>query len=204
MSSPDTDFSQIQFKEATTSDTETVHPWRRYFARMFDITLFSLIAMMLLAFPGYILMPEKTDAALMLLSEGWTSKLVAGVVSVLLAMPAIAILQSLLGTPGKWLFGIKVRNAEGQRLSMASSFHRELLVAAKGMGFGVPLVTAILMIMSNLRLSSHGVTSWDERLGIRVSHAPMNWAGYIKAGFGGVVVIGMMLLEVVSNFLPSA
>jgi len=201
MSNPDPDFSQIQFDETESRETEATHPWRRYFARLFDISLFSFIALFVLTIVGYTVAAERTDEMLGLLTEGWTSRVVTGVASVLLALPSIAILQSLIGTPGKWLFGITVRNAEGQRLSMAASFHREWLVAAKGMGFGIPIVTAILMIMSHIRLTSDSATSWDEQLGIRVSHAPMNLWGYIKAGIGGFVVIALILYEAFSGLL---
>lgn len=204
MNSQEADFSEIQFKEAVGHDKKEVHPWRRYFARLFDITLFSAIAMVVLVVIGYVFAPEKTDEALVLISAGLLGKLVSGVASVLLALPGIAISQSLLGTPGKWLFGIKVRNSEGRRLSMGASFHRELLVAVKGMGFGIPIVTAVLMILSHIRLSSDGVTSWDKQLDCRVTHTPMNVIGYIKAAPGVVVVITVILYDLFSDFMPAA
>ena len=203
MNSAEADSTLITFEEIPGTDVKTVHPWRRYFARMFDISLFSVIAMALLSFIGYVLAPERTDEMLVLVAEGWTGKLLGGVAGVLLALPGIAILQSLVGTPGKWLFGIKVRSAAGQRLGMANSFHREILVASKGMAFGIPIASAILMIVSYTRLTDHRETSWDKQLGTRVTYAPMSVVGYIKAGVGGCLVIALMLYEALLSIMPS-
>ena len=195
------DFSELEFKAATVEERQTVHPWRRYFARSFDLLLFSSIALVALVIVGYLVAADETDWLIALSTNGWKGMVFSSVLGVLLALPLMAASLSIVGTPGKWLFGVRVRDSEGRRLGIGASFKREILVAVKGMGFGVPVVTAILMIMANLRLQSHGVTTWDQQMRCSVTYASMNVFGYMKAAFGGVVVVAALLFNHFQNVI---
>lgn len=106
------------------------HPWRRYFARLLDISLYGLpfLAVELLWFH----IPIKT------FDRWWfqllNSYLAYGVM--LLAEPFL--LHFWATTPGKAVFGITVRDAQGEKLSLHWARRRTFEVFAYGMGCGVP------------------------------------------------------------------
>lgn len=182
------------------ADSATVHPWQRYFARMFDIHLFSMTIMVAIGAVGGIFAPEPTLRFLALMEGGFLATLYANVLAVGVTVPAIAIFGAWTGTPGKWLFDIRVREANGDRLSLVRSFRREAAVWIKGLGLGVPLVSLITLIMSKVRLDEDGMTSWDKAMGCRVTHAAASVSGYIKKTIGITVVLGMLVYNYVFAF----
>src|SRR4029079_13130159 len=90
------------------------------------------------------------------------------------------------GTPGKWLLGITVGDAQGPRLPFRAAFHRSAVLWAYGYGantlFG--FVTAVLAYKS---LKRDGATYWDALDGNVVRHRPIGGArGGAGPGGGGL------------------
>ncbi|HEY0334325.1 MAG TPA: RDD family protein [Stenotrophomonas sp.] len=147
-------------------DFETsTRPWRRYFAKTIDLWVLglppSLFAVLVIAVAA----PGSAD--------GFVHALDNPIISMLLMMGtwllAEGLLLSLLGTtPGRLLFGIRVRDASGQRLSTGSAYHRALLVLVQGMGLCVPIVTLVTKFLAHNRLTSSGNTLWDAKVGSTV------------------------------------
>lgn len=98
------------------------HPWRRYSARMFDFLLCStLSARLLFWMPGWKLGGFAMNLIIMLVLE-----------PVLLCLFAT--------TPGKLIFGIRVTDREGKRLSYTDALERTWSVLWDGMALGIPLL----------------------------------------------------------------
>ena len=107
------------------------YPWRRFFARWLDLflygTLWSAFGLLVLRFnpPGNLfinLLSMYRDYVTMLVLE--------------------PLLLSTWGyTPGKWIFGLQVKDPYGKKLGWTAAMSRTWLVFAKGEGYGIPFIT---------------------------------------------------------------
>jgi uncharacterized RDD family membrane protein YckC len=119
--------------------------------------------------PGVRLLARLVDWTLIAIIPSAIAAGLSGV-SWLVWFPLEALLISRWGyTPGKWLLGIAVRDAQGARLSFRGAFHRNAALWAYGYGantlFG--FVTAVLAYAS---LKRNGATYWDALGGYVVRH----------------------------------
>ncbi len=112
-------------------ETEKVTaPWRRFFARSFDLSTYSVIWNAFLT-PVVNLHLLSRTGLLWLMAE-----LAASACLMFLIEP---VLLTLAGTtPGKFLFGIHVRGTDGGRLPYGMALARTWGVFGKGMGYFIP------------------------------------------------------------------
>lgn len=106
---------------------ETLHPWRRYFARMIDESIYTMVVMLIfyLGFHG----------------ENSLTWIICGT---LLVMVMTVITEGILlagfgTTIGKWLFGIHVLSADGKKLSWQEAAERTGRVLWHGQALEIPL-----------------------------------------------------------------
>jgi hypothetical protein len=135
--------------------TQAICPWRRYFARYFDILVFSLSVGVIarIAYPSILNVNE----------------ILLGIVVLFCMMLFEVLLISCYGTTaGKWLFNIYVFSANGNKLDFIRSFKRSFKVLYQGLGFGIPIVSLVTMLSAYQTLKSNGIAKWDEQLNIRV------------------------------------
>jgi len=180
----------------------SAHPWRRYFARMLDLSLFSLLSFVLIGGLLGVLAPEMLDSFLAVLEGPFLGQFViAPVLAIILAAPWIALAIGLTGgTPGKWLFGVRVANAEGRPIGIAAAFLRELKVATIGIGLGFPLVSLFFAWQAHERLVDRDETTWDEDGEHVVSHRPVNVWQIILFIFGGSAWLALRVWGVIEQF----
>jgi len=139
-----------------------VYPWRRYWARIFDITFIMPIYIFIIALfsPG--------------LSYGITrmDSFIGGILLLLFYLIFFEpmMLSSFGTTPGKALLGIKIRALSGKKISYTTGMKRGFLILLNGMGMGIPFITLFTMIIAYNKLKRNGITSWDEKCGINVIH----------------------------------
>lgn len=165
-------------------------PWPRYFARMIDVLLFGMVGMLVI---GVVmaLATAMSEERMLAATAGVGGLLLSNVLMYLLALLPIACLLAFAQTPGKWLFGIRVRNADGSRMRLWTSLKREAWVVVRGIGLGLPLVTLFTQISSFTDLKEEGITAWDRKLGCQVQHAPATWFWWVRATSGGAVVLAV-------------
>ncbi len=107
------------------------HPWRRYFARSLDLSIYGLIILAVLLLGFHVPVEIMTSRVVGLLL-GWLANL-----PMLLLEP---LMLSRWGTtPGKAIFGIRVLDPEGEKMSLLQARRRTMEVFAKGMGYGIPI-----------------------------------------------------------------
>lgn len=178
-------------------------PWPRYLARMLDTIVLGAVVGMVLG----IVMAFATEdggARVFAAMEGVGGMLLSNVVSFVLAAVPLAFLLAFAQTPGKWLFGIRVRNPDGSRLGLWKALQREAWVLVRGVGFALPLVTMFTMISSYTDLKDDGVTAWDRALRCEVTHAPATLWWWMRAILGGLLVLCVSLWSYVDMFMPMA
>ena len=106
------------------------HPWMRYFARAIDVLLVGLVIDILgwLIIPAYAAMEKST--------------FVEWFLSFCLLVFTLALEPFWLHfwgyTPGKWIFGLKLRDRNGEKLSVSEGYIRAFRVFKEGYGFHIP------------------------------------------------------------------
>lgn len=134
-----------------------VRPWVRYWARLVDIFLFSLLSGFVLA----IVYEPALDIPEILLG-------------MMLAVPYLFVEPAMLAewgtTPGKALLRVRVRKVTGEKLSYSEGLNRILKVWFRGQGLGIPLVNLVTNLTAYNRLKDNSITSWDKEGDLKVSH----------------------------------
>lgn len=155
-------------------------PFVRFWARMFDYALVSAMVSLVVRFehPRPNEGESVTDFYQRYLVEMQKPEMIHFALTVFLSMIAWHLVEAILihwigTTPGKALFGIRIRTQEGERVPLLSSMGRSFYVYVVGMGFHYFPLILIGMIFSLLRLLRAGQSLWDQHLGNRVEHSPL-------------------------------
>ncbi|WP_120497462.1 RDD family protein [Kiloniella sp. EL199] len=157
-------------KDISDANTDNVwndfapHPWRRYFARWIDISIYANLVL----FPVFShLTPSQlySVTAQLTLAEFWGLLLLLQ--TLLLSITAlfnIFCFRIFATTPGKFIFGIKILTKDHTSLNFKEAISREFHVLVKGFAFGIPVISLITQIYGYLDLTMDKCTSWDDRL----------------------------------------
>jgi len=155
-------------------------PWRRFLAKTVDLTIATMVALLIFDMIGPDLGFGQGRASFGALLISMTSLLVWAAIEVLL-------LTEFGTTPGRRLYRISVRRDGGTALSFDDAVWRTLRLLVFGFGLGIPIVTLITQILAYLRLRGSGKTSWDQKGGLCVTQGPMSavrWCSAIAATLG--------------------
>ena len=147
----------------------TPHPWRRYLARTFDMATGGVGLLVAAVFGLARYAPETWLAIGPFIDNGISTAILVPLATI----PESAVLVGLTGgTPGKWLFGVRVLGADGRPVGLAVAIRRELLVWYRGLGLGLPVVSIVTALKAKGTLEETGRTSWDRTLALAVCQRP--------------------------------
>ncbi len=134
-----------------TEEVPQVRPWVRYWARLFDVYLFSLIVGFVPPLFGVIPNPESPEV-----------EVLYGMIILFAWVLVESLLLSVWGsTPGKWLLRITLTDLSGAKPKFQTAFERSLSVWLRGLGLGLPFVAFIANLISYRQLIKNGTTWWD-------------------------------------------
>ncbi len=199
--------------------TSFVSPWTRFFARAFDLFISTIVIFFSLSVLFVLGISDEFSAWL---NQSALSLLFFIYLCFHLSLLLDAIVYHGFGnTIGKALLGIKVTNHKGFNLDFNEYLQRNLILWAKGLGFGLPIVNIITMLFQYSRLNQGLDTTYDAQLGFciydqrKIPYAsytfqfcilsvcliiftasifPLNYAHYIKDTFNRTT-----LNQIVSN-----
>lgn len=163
------------------------HPWMRYFARSVDIGIY-LLVIYLVSFLCF-----RTQA---LLNMGtllnWLFN--TAMLGVMLLLEPFW-LHYVGWTPGKWIFGLKLRNERGEKLTLEEGFRRVGGVFVTGYGLGIP-VYSLWRNWKGYKCCGEGQDcSWDGEEGFVYLREERKWCGLVyvlcEAAYFGVLVLGL-------------
>ncbi len=161
--SPTDAIATVPVKSATQS---SLHPWRRYFARILDTYVFILIFFVFLgiAFPELFADDPKHPSSRA--NEYLYS---------LIGVAAYAIFETfclnIFGrTFGKFLYGIRVTPKTGNQITFLVALKRSLAVWVRGFGLGIPIVALITASVAYSTLKRDKQTTWDRDFNLVVLH----------------------------------
>lgn len=167
----------IDSPESSTQHTEEseIHPTRRFFARVFDYSIGAAIFGFF--FAAYL----RANNPTMDVQE--ISNIVRFSSILLVPLLWIPIDQLFLyswGTsPGKWFLNIRVKNLNGETISLNKAFLRSVSVWGIGIGLGLPIINLFCMYFSGRKLKKEGKTWWDNKFDIEVTHSDPSWFKFI-------------------------
>lgn len=112
------------------------YPWRRFFARMLDLSLYALIWHVFTA---------------LVLNLNIENNLFINLINSYVSIGIMLLLEPLLlskygTTLGKLVFGLIVRNIDGRKLTYKQGWHRTFEVFKKGMGYNIPIYDLFIML----------------------------------------------------------
>lgn len=137
---------------------EQLRPWIRNWARGVDFLLFSLFVGFAIGIVNETALDQLNDT-------------LAGIILLLAYTTVEPLMLMTWGTtPGKFLLNIRLRNADGSKLSYSQGLTRSFNVVIKGQGVGIPLLSLVTHIMAYNRLVNQGSTAWDESGNHTVAH----------------------------------
>ena len=166
-------------------------PWCRLFARSLDMGLCGLLVSVvffpLLRVPVHVantLMIKLVTAYL-----GW---------GVLFALEPL-LLSTWGYTPGKWLFGLKVRAADGRKLSFPAAFERLCGVFRAGEGYGIPFYNLYRNWKSYKACTDGEPLAWEEVLSYTSVGNRTALGGISYVAGQGVLLLLTALMIIVSS-----
>ena len=164
-------------------ETVPAGPWSRYFARQIDFLLFGFLVWSVIfgLFRGEGPVPFLGDRA------------IDAFLMVPLALFIEVPVYAAFGwTPGKWVFGITVRKADGSRLDFGEVLRRNLLLWPFGFGLGLPIVN-LYFLVRNLFIARDGKRCrWDEKARYEVRQRPIKRL-HMAGGIGLAVFLSVAL-----------
>lgn len=158
-------------------------PWRRYFARSLDLSLYGLIWSMI-ALWGFRANPAgqiPLPWAMLCNYAAWA-----------LVFVFEPLLLHFWGTTvGKWIFGLSVRDEDGNKLSISTALYRTWGVFIHGMGGGIPVYDLYRNIQC-WRYCEVEELSWDldNSCAIVVRERQTKW--YRAAGYIALSVLAVL------------
>ena len=163
-------------------------PWVRYWARLFDNLLYSIVMGFTLAIFVYLFVPS-----LIFLLE---NRIVIAIILIITWLFVEAFLLSTWGTTvGKWLLGTSVRDTAGNKLSFNAALKRSIQVLVNGQFLRIPIVCLFGMLRSYSQLRGEwGKTSWDMAGGYVVRHKKLNIFGVLI-----IIIVSLGLFYLLSE-----
>jgi len=179
--SPDYEGGEATTMDAEDEEVSQVRPWVRFFARMIDYYIFSMLFSLLITF----LFPDFMEQMSQMLVQQTTGEnsgsanyqsllfiLLFRVVVTFIWVFIEAYTISKFGTTfGKNLLGTKVLDVNGELLPPDRAMKRSYSVWIKGMGCGFALISWLTMLLGYQALKRDGLNSWDKENQSRVVHS---------------------------------
>ncbi len=165
-----------------------IRPWIRFWARTID----SIILGLFLGYAWLLAIPDLYS---------WDRSHTLGYGYSLINFLIWALIEayfiSKLGcTPGKWILNIRISDNNGNNLSFANAFKRVMLILVYGRGLLIPLVSFIASIIAYVGLRDKGITKWDEKMKVVVSHKDIS---IYRAVLAASIIIGIPIIMLVMN-----
>lgn len=152
-------------------------PWERWISRFIDYTLGSVVSAIFLSI--FFDLSDVPDA-------------VVGIICAPFAFLLDSAVYAVFGnTLGKWLWGIKIVENNGIKISAGRYFNRNLRVYWGGYGLAIPIVTLCTFITQYNRVSKGNPSTYDEIMGVKSIRPNPNG---LKAFFGVILIILVYIL----------
>ncbi len=163
-------------------------PWRRLFARLLDLWLYTVLWDSFLVLAGNVNLSRLGMLPTLL-------NIFPPVALALLAEPLLLILTGT--TAGKWIMGLRVTDPSGCRLRYTEALVRTWLALRRGMGLCIPIYNLVRMWKSYKACWDGEALAWEEDTALQLRDERV-WRDWALAGVFAVLV-GLMGLAVMEG-----
>ncbi len=154
-------------------------PWRRYFARGIDSSIYGILV-------GVLLVKIAGEGLLWNIFGTYVGLLIGYIITIIVE----PYLLSRFGTTlGKRFFSIRVLQENGEKLTLAQARKRTFSLFRYGLGYGIPIYSEIRHIMSYGKCKRSELV-WDDGISYEMDES-----------HGGLRIIGAMVICAVVNHL---
>lgn len=173
--------------------SQSPQPVVRFFARIFDLLIYSYIVSVFIAIAS-LLFPS-------LFSIDFSSPGTIAILSIIIictwTVPESFFISAFGTTPAKWICNIWISEATGKKLPLAESFSRSMRVTIEGMAIGIPILYLLTIIRSYDILNKTGLTPWDRDGHYVVSHGRIGPVRVIALlGLFGLYILDRILFVI--------
>ena len=155
------------------------HPWRRFFARTLDYALCGLPCLFVLRWH-----PESSTLV----------NLLNGYIAYGTQLVLEPLLLSTWGyTPGKWIFGLQVRDWNGNLLSFGQALDRTLGVFRRGEGYGIPFYNLYRNYKCYRRCADWEPMEWEEGLTYTIRDTRKRRGAAFAASYASLFLLQLFL-----------
>lgn len=173
------------------------HPWMRYFARTLDValcdTLINLAWLVIFRDQSFIRLQTENVLTVTL----WSIAMLA------LTLAVEPLWLHFWGwTPGKWLFGLKLRDGDGNKLSIEQGWERSWQLAWEGYGWNIPFWSLWRMWQSRDEALRGWNGSWNGEAGCRYTKEERRFGGWAFVGARAVLAAALVLAMLWSMLPP--
>lgn len=159
-------------------------PWRRFFARNFDLFLYNMLWTLFITTVMNVNILVRVPAA----------RLFDTFVSFLLMLLIEPFLLAFLGTtPGKWILGLEVVDQDGLFLSVSEALSRTWTVFWSGFGLSIPIYSFIRQWKSYNACKTGETLEWEHE-SVLVQKDEKNWRTITYIGVNASLFIVLVLV----------
>lgn len=188
------------------------YPWRRFWARWLDWSVCGFFIVTPILFVIDFVTTLGLGDSLLEVSahfnkmEGFytfvNNPVIFSISTVLIWMPFEAALMSTIGTTlGKFLFGIKVLQSNGEsKFKFKEALGRSVGASGYGAAFGFPLVNLAFFYSAYKNLRENKQTSWDQKRGLSVEFEKL---GLVKKGIAFSLILLALSIAAYSRSIPT-
>lgn len=172
---------------------QVFYPWRRYFARMLDMAVYDLLWASFLILAFNINIPAR---------DTWENLFDTFAAMLIMLFTEPLLLRAFGTTPGKAIFGIRVSDPEGMRLSYSRGLKRTWEVIGAGMGYNIPIYNFFKLWRSYKLCGEMKTQPWDKNISCTIKDT--RWyrgAGYVLAQL--LIVVFAVVLIQTQNIPPN-
>ena len=172
---------------------QVYYPWRRYLARTYDTLIYTILWVAFLAFVFHVNVLDRNNA----------EKLLDGFITTIMMLFLEPMLLHLFGTtPGKAIFGLRITNPDGSRLSYIEGLERTWDVLSRGMGFNIPIYNIIRLLKSYNLCIENETQPWDESISYTIKDTKW-YRGVIYIGANLAIFAGFFTLLSLQQLPPN-
>ncbi|WP_313344083.1 RDD family protein [Sedimentibacter sp.] len=135
--------------------SQVFYPWRRFLARSFDISMYNILWSVFLAFIFHVNVAARS---------GSETLLDTFIVFIMMLFLEPLFLRLFGTTPGKFIFGLRIENPDGEHLFYNEGLDRTLRVIGTGMGYNIPIYNIIRLLKSYTLCRENEIQPWDESI----------------------------------------
>lgn len=167
------------------------YPWRRFLARILDLSFYNLL------WSGFLIFAFNVNLSL----RSNIGSLMDTFASIALMLFLEPLWVHFFGTtPGKAIFGLKIEDPEGKRLSYNVALERTWGVISNGMGYNIPIYSLVRLWKSYKLCSENEIQPWDESVSYTIKDTK-TYRGVLWIG-GHAIIFFLLFMAISSQQIP--